>query len=91
MSKSVVVSNLHDRAKLSRKKYQNTKRPTVTEQIQWSYMSSNATTFLLKDHKLFAEGDRYSYYSQSKHFTQINRQELVVIRSSLSEKSNLHT
>lgn len=54
-------------------------------------MFSNASAFHLKDKKLFSEGDRYSYHSRSKHFTQINRQELVVIRFSLSEKANLHT
>ena len=54
-------------------------------------MFSNKREFL-KEYKLFAEGNPYSYYPQLKCFTQMNRQEPVVIRSASSEKKKtLHT
>ena len=47
---------------------------------------SNKTALLPKEYKPFAEGNPYSYYPGLKRFTQMNRQEPVVIRSASSEK-----
>ena len=42
--------------------------------------------FLPIEYKLLAEGNPYSYYPRLERFTQMNRQEPVVIRSAWCEK-----
>ena len=47
---------------------------------------SKTRAFLPMEYKLLAEGNPYSYYPRLERFTQMNRQEPVVIRSASSEK-----
>ena len=84
-----VFAKLTQRGSYSCNKKRNAKRPTKTDQIQWLQKWGCFPTkrvFLPKEYKLFAEGNPHSYYPLLKRFTQMNRQEPVVIRSASSEK-----